>query len=200
MSSSELCGVCNQSLSKYKCPKCEIRYCSIPCFKKHKETPCVSDSVISDTSNTTTSTTERVDDNASSVPPTETLNALPSALPSTITSTSAATTVSALAPSAKCHSDEDASLGTSTSDPNKTMFNISEDDVVPKEALDKLGHNAQIRDLLRENVDLRDLLEQINADSRTQDISYVNGLLEEAMLNPKFQQFAHLCLTSIQEK
>ncbi|EME48550.1 hypothetical protein DOTSEDRAFT_118716 [Dothistroma septosporum NZE10] len=32
------CGVCNEQDSKYKCPICELRYCSIPCYKTHKPT------------------------------------------------------------------------------------------------------------------------------------------------------------------
>ncbi|KAH0369012.1 hypothetical protein KCU65_g3592, partial [Aureobasidium melanogenum] len=34
----EICGVCTQNDSKYKCPSCQLRYCSIACFKQHKET------------------------------------------------------------------------------------------------------------------------------------------------------------------
>ncbi|KMT05602.1 hypothetical protein BVRB_7g167430 [Beta vulgaris subsp. vulgaris] len=34
------CKVCNEAKSKYKCPACLIPYCSLGCFKKHKETPC----------------------------------------------------------------------------------------------------------------------------------------------------------------
>jgi hypothetical protein len=30
------CGVCNEADSKYKCPTCELRYCSIKCYKPHK--------------------------------------------------------------------------------------------------------------------------------------------------------------------
>ncbi|KAF2172870.1 hypothetical protein M409DRAFT_16824 [Zasmidium cellare ATCC 36951] len=30
------CGVCHLQDSKYKCPICELRYCSIPCYKSHK--------------------------------------------------------------------------------------------------------------------------------------------------------------------
>ncbi|XP_050367120.1 uncharacterized protein LOC126785463 isoform X1 [Argentina anserina] len=37
-----VCQVCNEAQSKYKCPSCRAPYCSVPCFKKHKETPCVS--------------------------------------------------------------------------------------------------------------------------------------------------------------
>ncbi|XP_059626133.1 uncharacterized protein LOC132269109 [Cornus florida] len=35
------CQVCDEATSKYKCPTCLIHYCSVVCFKKHKEIPCV---------------------------------------------------------------------------------------------------------------------------------------------------------------
>ena len=35
-----LCGVCTEPSPKYKCPRCELRYCSLQCYKRHKETPC----------------------------------------------------------------------------------------------------------------------------------------------------------------
>lgn len=31
------CGVCKDAESKYKCPACFVRYCSLACFKVHKE-------------------------------------------------------------------------------------------------------------------------------------------------------------------
>ncbi|XP_077243034.1 HIT-type Zinc finger family protein [Tasmannia lanceolata] len=34
------CQVCNGAQSKYKCPSCLVPYCSLNCFKKHKEIPC----------------------------------------------------------------------------------------------------------------------------------------------------------------
>ncbi|XP_021275191.1 zinc finger HIT domain-containing protein 3 isoform X2 [Herrania umbratica] len=37
---SRQCQVCNQAQSKYKCPSCLVPYCSLACFKRHKETPC----------------------------------------------------------------------------------------------------------------------------------------------------------------
>ncbi|XVF32264.1 hypothetical protein REPUB_Repub17cG0066900 [Reevesia pubescens] len=37
---SRQCQVCNQAQSKYKCPSCLVPYCSLACFKTHKETPC----------------------------------------------------------------------------------------------------------------------------------------------------------------
>ncbi|KAG2240108.1 hypothetical protein Bca52824_091110 [Brassica carinata] len=34
------CEICEKVVSKYKCPSCLVPYCSLGCFKKHKETPC----------------------------------------------------------------------------------------------------------------------------------------------------------------
>ncbi|KAH6826598.1 hypothetical protein C2S53_017125 [Perilla frutescens var. hirtella] len=34
------CEVCEDAQPKYKCPTCLITYCSLACFKKHKEIPC----------------------------------------------------------------------------------------------------------------------------------------------------------------
>ncbi|KAF5480975.1 hypothetical protein F2P56_001676 [Juglans regia] len=34
------CRVCNEAQSKYKCPSCLAPYCSVVCFKRHKEIPC----------------------------------------------------------------------------------------------------------------------------------------------------------------
>ncbi|ELP85200.1 hypothetical protein EIN_083120 [Entamoeba invadens IP1] len=31
------CKVCTLHEAKYRCPKCLIPFCSVPCFKKHKE-------------------------------------------------------------------------------------------------------------------------------------------------------------------
>uniref|UniRef100_A0A8C6M8U4 Zinc finger HIT domain-containing protein 3 n=1 Tax=Nothobranchius furzeri TaxID=105023 RepID=A0A8C6M8U4_NOTFU len=33
----QLCNVCCEQTPKYRCPTCEIRYCSLGCYKKHKE-------------------------------------------------------------------------------------------------------------------------------------------------------------------
>ncbi|EHA99578.1 Zinc finger HIT domain-containing protein 3 [Heterocephalus glaber] len=34
--STVVCVICLQN-SKYRCPACRVRYCSVTCFKKHKE-------------------------------------------------------------------------------------------------------------------------------------------------------------------
>ncbi|KAI8336548.1 hypothetical protein BC941DRAFT_514001 [Chlamydoabsidia padenii] len=34
------CGVCQVNTPKYKCSTCLIPYCSLVCYKTHKETPC----------------------------------------------------------------------------------------------------------------------------------------------------------------
>ncbi|XP_077402959.1 zinc finger HIT domain-containing protein 3 [Vanacampus margaritifer] len=33
----QLCKVCSEQTPKYRCPTCEIRYCSLPCYKRHKD-------------------------------------------------------------------------------------------------------------------------------------------------------------------
>ncbi|XP_041096975.1 zinc finger HIT domain-containing protein 3-like [Polyodon spathula] len=33
----QICSVCNEGLPKYRCPGCLIRYCSLNCYKKHKD-------------------------------------------------------------------------------------------------------------------------------------------------------------------
>lgn len=34
------CQVCSLAPAKYKCPKCNTEYCSLSCFKQHKEADC----------------------------------------------------------------------------------------------------------------------------------------------------------------
>nr|CAG4651498.1 EOG090X0JQ4 [Simocephalus serrulatus]SVE94635.1 EOG090X0JQ4 [Simocephalus serrulatus] len=34
------CQICQTTSFKYKCPTCYIKYCSLQCFKVHKESPC----------------------------------------------------------------------------------------------------------------------------------------------------------------
>ncbi|KAF2668306.1 hypothetical protein BT63DRAFT_479718 [Microthyrium microscopicum] len=46
------CTICDKPEPKYKCPHCEIRYCSIPCFKTHIST--AHDSPDPNTTNATT--------------------------------------------------------------------------------------------------------------------------------------------------
>lgn len=33
----QLCSVCTEQTPKYKCPACKIRYCSLVCYKTHKD-------------------------------------------------------------------------------------------------------------------------------------------------------------------
>ncbi|XP_059207771.1 zinc finger HIT domain-containing protein 3 isoform X2 [Centropristis striata] len=33
----QLCSVCSEHIPKYKCPACKIRYCSLGCYKRHKD-------------------------------------------------------------------------------------------------------------------------------------------------------------------
>lgn len=41
MKKGTLCQICKDCISKYKCPRCEILYCSVVCFKTHKELECL---------------------------------------------------------------------------------------------------------------------------------------------------------------
>lgn len=34
----QLCSVCAEQTPKYRCPACKIRYCSLGCYKRHKDT------------------------------------------------------------------------------------------------------------------------------------------------------------------
>ncbi|XP_008305114.1 zinc finger HIT domain-containing protein 3 [Stegastes partitus] len=34
----QVCSVCSEQTPKYRCPACKIRYCSLGCYKKHKDT------------------------------------------------------------------------------------------------------------------------------------------------------------------
>ncbi|GIY78399.1 hypothetical protein CEXT_123361 [Caerostris extrusa] len=36
MAIGETCEVCNKVASKYKCPVCSVKYCSVACYKEHK--------------------------------------------------------------------------------------------------------------------------------------------------------------------
>ncbi|RVE63572.1 hypothetical protein OJAV_G00137640 [Oryzias javanicus] len=33
----QICSVCKEETQKYKCPVCRTRYCSLDCYKKHKD-------------------------------------------------------------------------------------------------------------------------------------------------------------------
>ncbi|XP_023942047.1 zinc finger HIT domain-containing protein 2 [Bicyclus anynana] len=35
-----LCGLCNETVSKYCCPRCEVFYCSLDCYKSEKHSQC----------------------------------------------------------------------------------------------------------------------------------------------------------------
>ncbi|KAH6558656.1 hypothetical protein KP509_1Z051800 [Ceratopteris richardii] len=49
------CKVCEDANSKYKCPTCLLPYCSLPCYKKHKETPCIKSEVAAESNGSTNS-------------------------------------------------------------------------------------------------------------------------------------------------
>ncbi|XP_029304567.1 zinc finger HIT domain-containing protein 3 [Cottoperca gobio] len=33
----QICSVCSEHTPKYRCPACKIRYCSLGCYKRHKD-------------------------------------------------------------------------------------------------------------------------------------------------------------------
>ncbi|XP_070573354.1 zinc finger HIT domain-containing protein 3-like [Ptychodera flava] len=37
----KICEVCREESPKYRCPKCKIQYCSLKCYKEHKDTVCI---------------------------------------------------------------------------------------------------------------------------------------------------------------
>ncbi|CAO2824524.1 unnamed protein product [Amaranthus hypochondriacus] len=63
------CKVCNEAKSKYKCPACLIPYCSLVCYKKHKETPCATAKSVSSDDIPKTSHTAPVSDDKKLTPP-----------------------------------------------------------------------------------------------------------------------------------
>ncbi|XP_070699797.1 zinc finger HIT domain-containing protein 3 [Pempheris klunzingeri] len=34
----QICSVCSEQTPKYRCPACKMRYCSLGCYKRHKDT------------------------------------------------------------------------------------------------------------------------------------------------------------------
>ncbi|XP_010433161.1 PREDICTED: zinc finger HIT domain-containing protein 3 isoform X2 [Camelina sativa] len=45
---AQTCEICKKVVSRYKCPSCILPYCSLACFKIHKETPCAKPSSTED--------------------------------------------------------------------------------------------------------------------------------------------------------
>lgn len=42
-SSSKICGLCEENNSKYCCPRCDVLYCSVDCYKSEKHIQCSED-------------------------------------------------------------------------------------------------------------------------------------------------------------
>ena len=36
MEKSTICSICTEKTTKYRCPKCDVKYCTLVCFKTHK--------------------------------------------------------------------------------------------------------------------------------------------------------------------
>eukprot|EP00753_Platysulcus_tardus_P003246 PLAT1233.1.p2 GENE.PLAT1233.1~~PLAT1233.1.p2 ORF type:complete len:172 (-),score=59.50 PLAT1233.1:19-534(-) len=43
--SSRQCAICQAAPPKYRCPRCRIRYCSLPCYRTHVEGGCAASAV-----------------------------------------------------------------------------------------------------------------------------------------------------------
>lgn len=128
------CEVCLSNKHKYKCPCCMIKYCSVACFKQHKNnSACESKTVQSDCITTTNS---KVLQNANN------------------------------------------------------CGELDSKDVVPKEALEKLGSNKHLRDLLV-NPHLRDILLEVDTAAD------VEKAIDMAMHEPIFLEFADVCLETV---
>ncbi|KAI8819582.1 uncharacterized protein EV422DRAFT_97827 [Fimicolochytrium jonesii] len=53
---AKLCAVCKVEPFKYKCPTCKAPYCSLVCYKTHRETPCAPSSPTPELSTPATTT------------------------------------------------------------------------------------------------------------------------------------------------
>ncbi|KAK0653276.1 Box C/D snoRNA protein 1 [Lasiodiplodia hormozganensis] len=62
---SSTCDVCGAQPSKYKCPNCTVKYCSLTCFKSHKPTH---DAAESSSAAPTVSQTETITTTTASAP------------------------------------------------------------------------------------------------------------------------------------
>ncbi|XP_026481033.1 zinc finger HIT domain-containing protein 3 [Ctenocephalides felis] len=47
---NNICVVCECETDRYKCTTCKAKYCSLTCYKKHKEFPCVPEKEVNDSS------------------------------------------------------------------------------------------------------------------------------------------------------
>ncbi|KAI7272279.1 hypothetical protein KC345_g7112 [Hortaea werneckii] len=67
--STPLCGICTAHESKYKCPVCELRYCSLACYKQHQPLHATTFSSSSEDATTTTTTQPQSTTPSSARPP-----------------------------------------------------------------------------------------------------------------------------------
>ncbi|KNC77225.1 hypothetical protein SARC_10308, partial [Sphaeroforma arctica JP610] len=188
--------------------------CSIPCFRKHKEVPCDVEKIsteapvdsatnaknVSDTSHTGEQQRPQATDDLKA-------ESAESSTPAVANTTNPITSIESSSTDAEhmradttvtSRTDKDVVTDAIDSKP-KGGFVVPKDAEVPQDALNSLGENGALKDLLQANPDLRTLLTLINSDSSTKDTVYLNGLMAEAMENPNFQQFAQLCMGSIQQ-
>ncbi|KAL3858006.1 hypothetical protein ACJMK2_012624 [Sinanodonta woodiana] len=133
------CEICKEMLSKYKCPQCLLRYCSLGCYKDHKAKSC--------------QPIQKTD--------TQTLRNIPDGIQT------------------QQKGNEGQSLEFDT------------EDKVSQEALERLGKSSRLLAIL-ENPHLRDIMVGMTT-------KHPGQLMEAAMHEPIFQEFADECLHIIGE-
>eukprot|EP00123_Amoebidium_parasiticum_P005282 comp16517_c0_seq1/m.14538 comp16517_c0_seq1/g.14538 ORF comp16517_c0_seq1/g.14538 comp16517_c0_seq1/m.14538 type:complete len:183 (-) comp16517_c0_seq1:143-691(-) len=165
------CGVCNTNPSKYKCPKCVLRYCSIACFKIHKETPC--------------------DQQAPTQPP-----SAPPPVPTPQTEITEAT-IQQQQGEGKAEEKPWWHTQNVPVDGAYAKLEHQDDHVVAREDLAKLGESSELRALLQQR-DLRELLVQLhNRTAGVRNVGEAEGAIMDALKDPQFAQFADTCLSTL---
>ncbi|KAK3587624.1 hypothetical protein CHS0354_032832 [Potamilus streckersoni] len=136
------CEVCREVLSKYKCPQCLVRYCSLGCYKDHKAKSC------QPIRKTDIQTMRNIPDGHQPL--------------------------------------QDGILSN-----EGQSLEFDTEDKVSQEALERLGKSPKLLAIL-ENPHLRDIMVGMTTKCPDQ-------LMEEAMQEPIFQEFADECLHIIGE-
>ncbi|XP_074640336.1 zinc finger HIT domain-containing protein 3-like [Tubulanus polymorphus] len=169
------CCVCEEQMSRYKCPSCFIQYCSVNCYKNHKKGVC--------------GTPEQQIPDVTPVIPTPAAPVIPTAAAAAAlvipTVTPAAVPVLVTTPLSNEEADDDDDF---------RCLNIEEsEDRVPVESLHLLGESHDVKQLLQ-NQHLREILLNLYQDGKT-----ATAHIESAMKEPLFIELAQTCLTTIKQ-
>uniref|UniRef100_A0ACD5VSG2 Uncharacterized protein n=1 Tax=Avena sativa TaxID=4498 RepID=A0ACD5VSG2_AVESA len=182
------CDVCKEAPSKYKCPTCRTPYCSVTCFKKHKDEACQKIPAQEDINKS--SLQEEINEACQKIPAQEDINK--SSLQEEIT------TSSVLEDGTNCPNDKDQlpSLSPDTmcpaQSPNKlcpTKALEVEDPswLVDRNRLRSLVELNEVRDALKDP-ELQKMILQIDGSSEPEKE------LEKLMEGQAFQQFTNKIL------